>query len=61
MVHVRLRLKMIVIFHPQEGVSGEWRGAWLMLVRRLLLYYTDTDGMKTVDLRKTRCVGEFKL
>ncbi|KAJ0184039.1 hypothetical protein K1T71_000462 [Dendrolimus kikuchii] len=41
----------------KEGVSGEWRGAWLMLIRRVLVYYTSKDSnVCTVDLRKTRCV-----
>ncbi|GBP93734.1 Arf-GAP with Rho-GAP domain, ANK repeat and PH domain-containing protein 3, partial [Eumeta japonica] len=40
-----------------EGVSGEWLGAWMLLVRRLLVYYTTHDAnIKSVDLRKTRCV-----
>ncbi|KAI8431140.1 hypothetical protein MSG28_001185 [Choristoneura fumiferana] len=42
----------------REGVSGEWRGAWLMLIRRVLVYYTSREaGVCTVDLRKTRCVA----
>lgn len=46
-------------FYWQEGVTGEWRGAWVMLIRRVLVYYTSKeDEVKTVDLRKTRCVGE---
>ncbi|CAK1588482.1 unnamed protein product [Parnassius mnemosyne] len=41
----------------KEGVSGEWRGAWLMLIRRVLVYCSSTEsGVCTVDLRKTRCV-----
>ncbi|XP_052746569.1 arf-GAP with Rho-GAP domain, ANK repeat and PH domain-containing protein 2 [Bicyclus anynana] len=39
----------------KEGVSGEWRGAWIMLIRRVLAYYAG-DDVCTVDLRKTRCV-----
>lgn len=42
----------------QEGVSGEWRGAWLILVRRVLVYTTKDSNVCTVDLRKTRCVGK---
>ncbi|XP_059055314.1 arf-GAP with Rho-GAP domain, ANK repeat and PH domain-containing protein 2 [Achroia grisella] len=42
----------------KEGVSGEWRGAWLILHRRVLAYYTTRDTtVCTVDLRKTRCVA----
>ncbi|XP_004932886.2 arf-GAP with Rho-GAP domain, ANK repeat and PH domain-containing protein 2 [Bombyx mandarina] len=40
----------------KEGVSGEWRGAWLILVRRVLVYTTKDSNVCTVDLRKTRCV-----
>ncbi|CAH2035023.1 unnamed protein product, partial [Iphiclides podalirius] len=41
----------------KEGVSGEWYGAWLMLIRRVLIYSSNTEsGMGCVDLRKTRCV-----
>ncbi|KOB57055.1 Arf-GAP with Rho-GAP domain, ANK repeat and PH domain-containing protein 1 [Operophtera brumata] len=42
-----------------EGVTGEWRGAWLMLVRRVLLYYTAgrEQALVTIDLRKTKCVA----
>ncbi|KAJ2954191.1 hypothetical protein O0L34_g2427 [Tuta absoluta] len=41
----------------KEGVTGEWRGAWVMLVRRVLVYCSGTDGaLCLVDLRKTRCV-----
>ncbi|XP_072930804.1 arf-GAP with Rho-GAP domain, ANK repeat and PH domain-containing protein 2 [Epargyreus clarus] len=40
----------------KEGVSGEWRGAWVMLIRRVLVYSTEQGTMCTVDLRKTRCV-----
>ncbi|XP_050683153.1 arf-GAP with Rho-GAP domain, ANK repeat and PH domain-containing protein 2 [Leptidea sinapis] len=40
----------------KEGVSGDWRGAWVMLVRRVLVYYTTPEQLCTVDLRKTRCV-----
>ncbi|KAI5640870.1 rhoGAP domain-containing protein [Phthorimaea operculella] len=41
----------------QEGVTGEWRGAWVMLVRRVLVYCSGADGaVSLVDLRKTRCV-----
>ncbi|XP_045784309.1 arf-GAP with Rho-GAP domain, ANK repeat and PH domain-containing protein 1 [Maniola jurtina] len=39
----------------KEGVSGEWRGAWIMLIRRVLVYYAGED-VCPVDLRKTRCV-----
>lgn len=39
-------------------MSGEWHGAWVMLIRRVLVYNTG-EGVKTVDLRKTRCVGKY--
>ncbi|KAI5640871.1 PH domain-containing protein [Phthorimaea operculella] len=43
----------------KEGVTGEWRGAWVMLVRRVLVYCSGADGaVSLVDLRKTRCVGK---
>ncbi|XP_026747515.1 arf-GAP with Rho-GAP domain, ANK repeat and PH domain-containing protein 2 [Trichoplusia ni] len=41
----------------KEGVTGEWRGAWVMLIRRVMVYYTTKEPtVCTVDLRKTRCV-----
>ncbi|XP_063837365.1 arf-GAP with Rho-GAP domain, ANK repeat and PH domain-containing protein 2 isoform X2 [Ostrinia nubilalis] len=41
----------------KEGVTGEWKGAWVMLIRRVLVYYDGKDAaVSTVDLRKTRCV-----
>ncbi|KAM3969013.1 rhoGAP_ARAP and RA_ARAPs domain-containing protein RhoGAP15B [Aphomia sociella] len=41
----------------KEGVTGEWRGAWVILHRRVLAYYTTREPtVCTVDLRKTRCV-----
>ncbi|KAJ8736874.1 hypothetical protein PYW07_000145 [Mythimna separata] len=41
----------------KEGVTGEWRGAWVMLIRRVMVYYTTKEpSVCTVDLRKTRCV-----
>ncbi|XP_048488620.1 arf-GAP with Rho-GAP domain, ANK repeat and PH domain-containing protein 2 [Plutella xylostella] len=40
----------------KEGVSGEWQGAWVMLIRRVLVYHTKDGALRTVDLRKTRCV-----
>ncbi|XP_075990835.1 rhoGAP_ARAP and RA_ARAPs domain-containing protein RhoGAP15B [Anticarsia gemmatalis] len=41
----------------KEGITGEWRGAWVMLIRRVMVYYTSKDPtVCTVDLRKTRCV-----
>lgn len=41
----------------KEGVTGEWRGAWVMLIRRVMVYYTTKEPtVRTVDLRKTRCV-----
>lgn len=43
----------------QEGVSGEWQGAWVMLIRRVLVYHTKDGALRTVDLRKTRCVGQY--
>ncbi|XP_060809453.1 arf-GAP with Rho-GAP domain, ANK repeat and PH domain-containing protein 2 [Amyelois transitella] len=41
----------------KEGVTGEWRGAWVILHRRVLAYYVSEDSnVCTVDLRKARCV-----
>ncbi|KAL4717516.1 hypothetical protein ACJJTC_000665 [Scirpophaga incertulas] len=41
----------------KEGVSGQWQGAWVMLIRRVLVYCMGRDQhICTVDLRKTRCV-----
>ncbi|CAK1554623.1 unnamed protein product [Leptosia nina] len=42
--------------YMKEGVTGEWRSAWLMLVRRVLVYCTASDSLCIVDLRKARCV-----
>ncbi|XP_032526576.2 arf-GAP with Rho-GAP domain, ANK repeat and PH domain-containing protein 2 isoform X1 [Danaus plexippus] len=41
----------------KEGVSGAWCGAWVMLVRRVLVYCYKEDEIHTVDLRKTRCIA----
>lgn len=39
----------------KEGVSGQWQGAWIMIIRRTIRYYTTKDSnCKFVDLRKTR-------
>ncbi|CAH2103627.1 unnamed protein product [Euphydryas editha] len=40
----------------KEGVTSEWRGAWVMLIRRVLVYSSSGDDVRSVDLRKTRCV-----
>ncbi|XP_068632320.1 arf-GAP with Rho-GAP domain, ANK repeat and PH domain-containing protein 2 isoform X2 [Battus philenor] len=42
----------------KEGVSGEWRGAWLMLIRRNLMYSCTGSGTCCIDLRKTRFTQE---
>lgn len=38
------------------GVSGQWTGAWIVLVKRMLHYAVDNTSVKTMDLRKARCI-----
>ncbi|XP_049885217.1 arf-GAP with Rho-GAP domain, ANK repeat and PH domain-containing protein 2 isoform X2 [Pectinophora gossypiella] len=42
----------------KEGVTGQWGGAWVMLIRRVLVYGGGgaDAALSVVDLRKTRCV-----
>lgn len=38
------------------GVSGQWVGAWLVLCQRTLHYAIDNCPVKSLDLRKARCI-----
>ncbi|XP_030762777.1 arf-GAP with Rho-GAP domain, ANK repeat and PH domain-containing protein 1 [Sitophilus oryzae] len=42
--------------YVREGVSGKWAGAWLILSERELHYVIDRHSVKTMDLRKARCI-----
>jgi Arf-GAP with Rho-GAP domain, ANK repeat and PH domain-containing protein 1 len=37
-------------------VLHEWYGAWIVL-RKLILHYTDETRLEVLDLRKMRCIG----
>lgn len=39
------------------GISGQWIGAWIVLVKRSLYYAVDNSSVKSMDLRKARCIG----
>lgn len=43
--------------YVREGVSGQWAGAWIVLSERHLYYAVDGGSVKSLDLRKARCVG----
>ncbi|XP_076272951.1 rhoGAP_ARAP and RA_ARAPs domain-containing protein RhoGAP15B isoform X2 [Rhynchophorus ferrugineus] len=43
--------------YVREGVSGKWAGAWLILSERELHYTIDRHSVKTMDLRKARCIN----
>lgn len=38
------------------GVSGQWVGAWVCLVKRTLYYAVDNANVKSMDMRKARCI-----
>lgn len=38
------------------GVSGQWVGAWVILCQRTLYYAIDNCPVKSMDLRKARCI-----
>ncbi|KAH1008777.1 uncharacterized protein LOC109539383 isoform X1 [Dendroctonus ponderosae] len=42
--------------YVRQGVSGKWAGAWIMLSERELHFAVDRHSVKTVDLRKARCI-----
>lgn len=42
--------------YVREGVSGKWAGAWIILSDRELHYAVDGHSVKTMDLRKARCI-----
>ncbi|CAG9770406.1 unnamed protein product [Ceutorhynchus assimilis] len=42
--------------YVRQGVSGKWAGAWLILSERELYYAIDGHSVKTIDLRKARCI-----
>lgn len=37
-------------------MSGQWVGAWLVLCQRTLHYAIDNCPVKSLDLRKARCI-----
>ncbi|KAL1517999.1 hypothetical protein ABEB36_001689 [Hypothenemus hampei] len=42
--------------YVREGVSGKWSGAWIILSERELHYAINGHSVKTMDLRKARCI-----
>ncbi|XP_018335487.1 arf-GAP with Rho-GAP domain, ANK repeat and PH domain-containing protein 1 [Agrilus planipennis] len=42
--------------YVREGISGEWAGAWVILSKRILYYAIDNSSVKSIDLRKARCI-----
>ncbi|CAG9856103.1 unnamed protein product [Phyllotreta striolata] len=42
--------------YVREGVSGKWTGAWIVLSQRELSYAIDGQNVKSMDLRKARCI-----
>ncbi|KAL3284888.1 hypothetical protein HHI36_019024 [Cryptolaemus montrouzieri] len=43
--------------YVREGVTGKWKGAWLILSNRVLQYAIDGQPIKNLDLRKARCIA----
>ncbi|KAK9877230.1 hypothetical protein WA026_016977 [Henosepilachna vigintioctopunctata] len=44
--------------YVREGVTGKWMGAWLILGNnRILQYAIDGQPVRTIDLRKARCIA----
>lgn len=48
----------------QEGVTGTWFPAWVLLHQRTLIYTKSLDPLMAItfgelDLRKARCIGKF--
>ncbi|XP_045464625.1 arf-GAP with Rho-GAP domain, ANK repeat and PH domain-containing protein 2 [Harmonia axyridis] len=43
--------------YVREGVTSKWMGAWLILSGRNLLYAVDGQPVKSLDLRKARCIA----
>lgn len=42
--------------YVREAVTGKWFGAWVILSQRTLQYVIDHHSVKTIDLRKARCI-----
>lgn len=47
----------------QEGVTGTWFAAWVLLYQRTLIYTKSLDSFMAItfgelDLRKARCIGK---
>lgn len=47
----------------QEGVTGTWFPAWLLLQERTLIYTKSLEpafavNLEHLDLRKARCIGK---
>lgn len=43
----------------REGASGPWKGTWLLLHNRELVYIQEGGDKQTVDLRKARCISKY--
>uniref|UniRef100_A0A6P7G8F7 Uncharacterized protein LOC114338918 n=1 Tax=Diabrotica virgifera virgifera TaxID=50390 RepID=A0A6P7G8F7_DIAVI len=50
------QLKSRSNWFTQEGVSGKWAGAWIVLAKREFSYAIDGQPVKHMDLRKARCI-----
>lgn len=56
---------VFVIFF-QEGITGTWFPAWVLLQQRTLIYTKSFEpafaiNFEYVDLRKARCIGKLRL
>lgn len=50
----------------QEGITGTWFPAWILLQQRTLIYTKSLEtafavNFEYVDLRKARCIGKSQL
>ncbi|XP_055620540.1 uncharacterized protein LOC129764915 [Toxorhynchites rutilus septentrionalis] len=48
--------------YMKKSVSSGWSGAWLLLAKRKLYFYSSQDQqqLEQVDLRKARCIGAIE-
>lgn len=42
--------------YVRQGVTGKWIGAWIVLSQREFSYAIEKQPVKTMDLRKARCI-----
>lgn len=42
----------------REGASSSWKGTWLLLHNRELVYIQDGGERRNVDLRTARCISK---